>query len=130
MIANVDAALLLAGLDLGSSVAESDTLLEAARIETSVFEDLLADRVDLIPGTKGLLINKRVAVDFQGRTIPARPVMVIESADARPNRHRIPIRRSCSGPGLARPAPFRCRGSQDGRPWGHIGLISHYRPGP
>ena len=44
---------LLGNLDLGSSVAESDTLLEAARIETSAFTDLLNDRVDLIPGTKG-----------------------------------------------------------------------------
>ena len=53
MISNEDAADLLAGLDLGSTIAESDTLLETARVETSVFEDLLADRVDLIPGTKG-----------------------------------------------------------------------------
>ena len=27
--------------------------MEAARVETSVFSDLLADRVDLVPGTKG-----------------------------------------------------------------------------
>jgi len=53
MISNEDAAQLLAGLDLGSTVAESDNLLETARVETSVFDDLLADRVDLIPGTKG-----------------------------------------------------------------------------
>ena len=53
MIRKVDAANLLAGLDLGSAVAESDNLLETARVETSVFDDLLADRVDLIPGTKG-----------------------------------------------------------------------------
>lgn len=52
-ITKKDAALLLTELDLGSSVAETDTLLEAARVETSVFDDLLADRVDLIPGTKG-----------------------------------------------------------------------------
>jgi hypothetical protein len=44
---------LLSNLDLGSSVAESDTVLEAARVETSAFTDFLADRVDLIPGTKG-----------------------------------------------------------------------------
>ena len=44
---------LLHGLDLGSSVAESDTLLEIARVETSAFTDLLNDKVDLIPGTKG-----------------------------------------------------------------------------
>jgi len=53
MIAKIDAATLLATLDLESTIAESDNLLEAARVETSVFEDLLADRVDLIPGTKG-----------------------------------------------------------------------------
>jgi hypothetical protein len=53
MITNEDAAHLLAGLDLGSTVAELDNLLETARVETSVFDDLLADRVDLIPGTKG-----------------------------------------------------------------------------
>lgn len=44
---------LLRALDLGSSVAESDNLLEVARVETSAFADLLNDRVDLIPGTKG-----------------------------------------------------------------------------
>ncbi len=57
---------LLQGLDLGSSVAESDTLLEAARIETSAFADLLNDRVDLIPGTKGSGKSAlfRIFVDF------------------------------------------------------------------
>jgi hypothetical protein len=44
---------LLQALDLGSSVAESDALLESARVETSAFTDLLNDRVDLVPGTKG-----------------------------------------------------------------------------
>jgi len=44
---------LLANLDLGSSVAEQDQLLEVARIETSAARDLYNDRVDLIPGTKG-----------------------------------------------------------------------------
>ena len=53
MIKNLDAANLLAGLDLGTAVAASDNLLQAARVETSVFDDLLADRIDLIPGTKG-----------------------------------------------------------------------------
>jgi hypothetical protein len=57
---------LLQRLDLGSSVAESDTLLEAARIETSAFGDLLNDRVDLIPGTKGSGKSAlfRIFVDF------------------------------------------------------------------
>jgi hypothetical protein len=57
---------LLRGLDLGSSVAESDTLLEAARIETSAFGDLLNDRVDLVPGTKGSGKSAlfRIFVDF------------------------------------------------------------------
>jgi len=40
---------LLRNLDLGSSVAELDNLLELARVETSAFTDLPADRVDLIP---------------------------------------------------------------------------------
>ncbi|MCW5900733.1 MAG: hypothetical protein KIT10_15860 [Flavobacteriales bacterium] len=40
-------------IDLGQSVAEADNLLEEARIETSAFADILHDRVDLVPGTKG-----------------------------------------------------------------------------
>src|SRR5215472_16676094 len=66
MISNEDAAQLLAGLDLGSTVAESDNLLETARVETSVFDDLLADRVDLILGTKGSGTTAlyRIFVDF------------------------------------------------------------------
>lgn len=57
---------LLQGLDLGSSVAELDTLLETARIETSAFSDLLNDRVDLVPGTKGSGKSAlfRIFVDF------------------------------------------------------------------
>lgn len=50
---NSDLAELLANLDLGTPVAETDRLLEVARVETSTFRDLLKDRVDLIPGTKG-----------------------------------------------------------------------------
>ncbi len=46
-------ALLLGQLDLGKSIAEQDNLLNAARVETSVFTALLHDHVDLIPGTKG-----------------------------------------------------------------------------
>ncbi len=63
---NKDLSALLEGLDLGSSVAESDTLLEAARIETSAFSDLLNDRVDLVPGTKGSGKSAlfRIFVDF------------------------------------------------------------------
>jgi hypothetical protein len=44
---------LLQKLDLGSSIAEQDTLLEKVRVETSAFTDLLHDKADLIPGTKG-----------------------------------------------------------------------------
>lgn len=63
---NGDLSFHLGSLDLGSSVAESDTILEAARIETSAFSDLLADRVDLIPGTKGSGKSAlfRIFVDF------------------------------------------------------------------
>src|ERR1022692_194997 len=58
--------ILLQRLDLGYSMAEEDTLLEAARIETSAFTDLLNDRVDLIPGTKGSGKSAlfRIFVDF------------------------------------------------------------------
>ena len=63
---NKDLSALLRGLDLGYSIAEEDTLLEAARIETSAFTDLLNDRVDLIPGTKGSGKSAlfRIFVDF------------------------------------------------------------------
>ncbi len=63
---NKTLSVLLQGLDLGSSVAESDTVLETARIETSAFSDLLSDRVDLIPGTKGSGKSAlfRIFVDF------------------------------------------------------------------
>ncbi len=65
-IGNEAAAAILANLDLGSTVAETDTLLETARVQTSVFDDLLGDRVDLIPGTKGSGKSAlyRIFVDF------------------------------------------------------------------
>lgn len=68
---NRDLSTLLRGLDLGSSVAESDTLLESARIETSAFSDLLNDRVDLVPGTKGSGKSAlfRIFVDFLPETL-------------------------------------------------------------
>lgn len=68
---NLEAADLLADLDLGSGVAETDSLLEAARIETSVFDDLAADRVDLVPGTKGSgkTALYRIFVDFLPDTL-------------------------------------------------------------
>ena len=50
---NGKVAQILRDLDFGSSVAELDGLLETARVETSVFSDLLRDRVDLVPGSKG-----------------------------------------------------------------------------
>ncbi|MFI5258850.1 MAG: P-loop ATPase, Sll1717 family [Candidatus Limnocylindrales bacterium] len=61
-----DVADVLGRVDLGSSVAEHDDLLEAARVETSVFSDLMADRVDLVPGTKGSGKSAlyRIFVDF------------------------------------------------------------------
>jgi len=81
---------LLQGLELGSSVAEDDDLLEVARVETSGFTDLLNDRVDLIPGTKGsgksalfrivvnflpnLLLTQRKVVVAHGIQSPGDPV--------------------------------------------------------
>ena len=44
---------LINSIDLGAPVAEHDTVLYEARIETTAFQDLFRDRVDLIPGTKG-----------------------------------------------------------------------------
>jgi hypothetical protein len=60
---------LLKGLDLGSSIAEQDNLLETARVETSAFSDLLLDKIDLIPGTKGSGKSAlyRIFVDFLAR---------------------------------------------------------------
>jgi len=65
------AAQLLQTLDLGSSIAELDTLLETARVETSAFSDLLHDKVDLIPGTKGSGKSAlfRIFVDFLPKTL-------------------------------------------------------------
>ena len=57
---------ILSNIDLGSSIAELDNLLEAARIETSVFKDLIDDKIDLVPGTKGSGKSAlfRIFVDF------------------------------------------------------------------
>jgi len=78
-ISHPTAAMLLTAMDLGSSVAESDTLLETARVETSVFDDLLADHVDLIPGTKGSgkTALYRIFVDFLAPTLLERRKVVI-----------------------------------------------------
>ncbi|MBC8029431.1 MAG: hypothetical protein H7Z16_04915 [Pyrinomonadaceae bacterium] len=73
------AANLLRALDLGSSIAEQDTLLESARVETSAFSDLLQDRVDLIPGTKGSGKSAlfRIFVDFLPERLLAQRKVVI-----------------------------------------------------
>lgn len=80
------AANLLSAMDLGSSVAESDGLLETARVETSVFDDLLADRVDLIPGTKGSgkTALYRIFVDFlSAHLLEDRKVVVAHGVSGR-----------------------------------------------
>ena len=66
-----DLTVLLQGLDLGSSIAEQDSLLETARVETSVFSDLYMDKVDLIPGTKGSGKSAlyRIFVDFLAKSL-------------------------------------------------------------
>jgi len=56
---HVKAAELLEELDLGVSIAEIDTLLETARVETSAFADLLNDKVDLVP--YGLMIRRTIS---------------------------------------------------------------------
>lgn len=69
----------LEDVDLGSSVAEFDTLLESARVETSVFADLWSDRVDLVPGTKGSGKSAlyRIFVDFLGPALLERRKVVV-----------------------------------------------------
>ena len=82
---NSDLVQLLSNLDLGSSVAEEDTLLETARIETSAFSDLLNDRVDLIPGTKGSGKSAlfRIFVDFlPNHLLDQRKVVVAHGVEA------------------------------------------------
>lgn len=66
MFKNSELVALLEPLDLGSSIAEQDNLLETARVETSAFSDLVSDKVDLIPGTKGSGKTAlfRIFVDF------------------------------------------------------------------
>ena len=74
-----EAAVLLEGLHLGQSIAELDTLLETARVETSAFADLYQDKVDLIPGTKGSGKSAlfRIFVDFlPGHLLKSRKVVV------------------------------------------------------
>ncbi len=53
MIPKKDFRKLILNFKVGQSTAEQDSILEAARIETPVFMELLLDRVDLILGTKG-----------------------------------------------------------------------------
>src|SRR5574337_1451172 len=44
---------LVSNLDVGSPIAEDDSLLHEARVETSFARELLHDSVDIIKGTKG-----------------------------------------------------------------------------
>ena len=44
---------ILNDLDVGNSVAESDAVLESARVETPIFDGVLNDRYDIILGRKG-----------------------------------------------------------------------------
>jgi hypothetical protein len=62
---------LLQNLNLGSSVAEFDDLLNVARVDTSAFSDIFYDRVDLVPGTKGSGKTAlfRIFVDFLPDTL-------------------------------------------------------------
>lgn len=74
-----DIARVLAAIDFGSTVAEQDTLLETARVETSVFSDLLHDKIDLIPGTKGSGKSAlyRIFVDFLAETLLSHRKVVV-----------------------------------------------------
>lgn len=57
---------ILENINLGSSVAEFDDILNVARVDTSAFSDIYRDNVDLIPGTKGSGKTAlfRIFVDF------------------------------------------------------------------
>ncbi len=44
---------LLQQFDVGASIAEDDDLIYECRVETAVFSDLLADKLDIVKGTKG-----------------------------------------------------------------------------
>jgi len=44
---------LINNLDLGSPIAEDDDLLYNARVELSVFGQILRDEIDIVRGTKG-----------------------------------------------------------------------------
>ena len=68
---NAEALDVVQRIDLGSSVAELDELLEVSRIETSAFTDLFDDKVDLIPGTKGSGKSAlfRIFTDFLPQTL-------------------------------------------------------------
>ena len=63
---NRDLQRILKNINLGSSVAEFDDILNVARVDTSAFSDIYNDNVDLIPGTKGSGKTAlfRIFVDF------------------------------------------------------------------
>jgi ABC-type phosphate/phosphonate transport system ATPase subunit len=44
---------LLKRLDLGSSVAEFDQMIDRHFVKTNVFQDLIEDKVDIVVGDKG-----------------------------------------------------------------------------
>jgi len=44
---------LLQQFDVGASIAEDDDLIYECRVETAVFSDLMADKLDIVRGTKG-----------------------------------------------------------------------------
>gem|GEM_PF-2605096 len=53
MITKENYKILIEGINLGNSVAENDDLLELARVETTMFDDVLNGKYDLISGGKG-----------------------------------------------------------------------------
>lgn len=74
-----DIARILPAIDFGSTIAEQDTLLETARVDTSVFSDLFHDKIDLIPGTKGSGKSAlyRIFVDFLSATLLSHKKVVV-----------------------------------------------------
>src|SRR5438270_144152 len=77
---------LLQTLDVGSPIAEDDTILYESRVETSVFSDLIADRIDIVRGTKGSgksalyqLVTNFLATDL----LADRRVVIIKAVDTK-----------------------------------------------
>lgn len=76
---------LLQSLDIGAPVAEDDALLYDARVETSVFSDLVLDKVDIIRGTKGSGKSAlyRLIADYHEHFLTDRRIAIIKAVETK-----------------------------------------------